>query len=190
MIELFSSMFGLKLGSFLTNLYQDSIVIYTQLIWRSLFVASLVFVAWRTFQKEKSEHAKTAQLTLVLILIVLCTSTLGALFDLAYPVVSSGRIEKTEKDFVPTENGHYQINLGHRIEDVDVFFTSYNVNGRHSARTNWVKHVDYFFKDTYIESRHSFNNNIPASHTIIYRYRTWFWIFFKQQQKAQQSLQR
>lgn len=190
MIELFSSMFGLKIGFLLTNLHQDGIIIYLQLIWRSLFVVSLVFIACRTFQKEKGAQAKSAQLTLALILVVLLTSTAGTVYDLVYPVVSSGRLEKSEKDFNELANGHYQINLGHRIEDVEVFFTSYNRGGQNAARINWVKHVDYFFKDAYIESRHSLNNNAPGTHTIIYRYRTPLWVFFKQQKKAQKSLER
>lgn len=103
--------------------------------------------------------------------------------DILLPVITE-RIDLTKWDidsnkphFVYSEKAkQYRIYFNHKIEDVDVFFTSYDKNGRHLARMNWVKGVDFYFKDDYIQTIHKLNKEydpfeVLAKHTIIYKYR-------------------
>ena len=169
--------------------YPSILTDYAKLIARLFLIGALLIVAAYNLRKEYEIHKKL-NIILSLATVVLLVSTMGKIFELGYPVVSSGRIEIDGKMFEPIDGGkHYRLNLGTKIEDVELLFVSKDVNGHPLWRMDWVKHIDYFFKDDYIESRHSLNH-ADGKYTVIYKYRVPIWRYVHQSRKARESLEK
>ena len=111
--------------------------------------------------------------------------------DVLWPEVSSGKVSfgKNDLKYIEPLKQYRMVFSGYgKIEDVEVFYTSYyDQTGRHIARMNWVKYIDFRFDENYIQSTHELNNG-EGEHTVVFKYRVPFWNYPSAKRKAEKGL--
>ena len=158
-------------------------------IFRIIFWVSLLWITGQRIADNLKQRRKLVPL--VFIFIGLVWPTWKSCTDLLFPIVSSGKIIAKRQDFqFMKDSNQYRITfpLIGKIEDVDVFYTSYfDENNHHIGRMNWVKYVDFRFDRNYIQSNHELNGAI-GEHTIVLKYKTNLFDYSKLARQAEQSL--
>ncbi len=154
------------------------------------FFVCVCIVAFKEVRREWTPHKKVSLLWVV-ICIGLFYPVAQSFYDVIRPVVSSGKINLEKKDFsYDYESKQYRVTFEKfkNIDDVDVFYTAYyDDKGNHTGRMAWIKYIDYRFDENWIQSRHELGY-AEGKHTIVLKYRTWFWNYPTAKRQAEESL--
>lgn len=158
---------------------------------RLFFFLCVAWVALSTAVQEWKNHRRKIAIPLFIITVGLIYPVYQSFADMAWPVVSSGKINLTKKDFkYDPKSKQYRVEFSNygKIEDVDVFYTAYyDQNGIHNGRMTWTKYVDFRFDGDWIQSQHELNN-AEGQHTIVFKYRTNLWKYAAAKRRAVESL--
>src|SRR3989338_885183 len=154
----------------------------------------LLSVTWVTFLTAKEEWVKRKRklaIPLFIIAFGLFSPLMQSFQDVLWPEVSSGKVSfgKNDLKYIEPLKQYRIVFSGYgKIEDVEVFYTSYyDKTGRHIARMNWVKYIDFRFDENYIQSTHELNNG-EGEHTVVFKYRVPFWNYPSAKRKAEKGL--
>ncbi|MCK9554957.1 hypothetical protein M0R36_03965 [bacterium] len=150
---------------------------------------------------EKKSEGITSILPYICLVLVLCFPLYKTIQEIGWPII---KIKETAPKFEPNEDKTlFRTYFKDKIIAVDVFYTSYDLNGKHYARMHWIKGVDYDFENNYIQTKHNLHNAtgiyVPingknvltdANHIIIYKHRACifrYYKLFKEQQKENEE---
>lgn len=104
-----------------------------------------------------------------------------------HPLLGDFKLKKVDGG----SNNHYRIYTPKKIVDWILLYTSYDRDGIHIARTDWVNNIDFRIENNFVESNHEFNESINAGmgrHVFAYTYRGSIWDTLKNPAKIFEGL--